>query len=67
MATITKKIGEDWCHICGTRTNQIADIFYPENAENENDEKEYVRMCINCASTIIEVIKEGTKNHCEGS
>lgn len=42
----------DWCHVCGTRTEQLADIWYPRFAETGTGPDEYIRICANCADVI---------------
>ena len=39
----------DWCHICGARTDRTVDVFYEENAEHpKGGLSEYVRVCSAC-------------------
>lgn len=52
----------DWCHLCGNRTNALADVWYPENAEHDfhkrtPPDKNYVRICVICAETIFEATR----------
>ena len=45
----------DWCHLCGVRKADLADIFYPENAEHGGRETEYIRICDACGTLIQKV------------
>ena len=55
----------DWCHLCGFRSNLTASIHYPENAEHalmrgedyKGNEK-YIRICAICAENIKEIAGE---------
>jgi len=47
----------DWCHLCGKKTRDSADICYPVNAKHdliygEKMEKEgqYIRICLDCVT-----------------
>lgn len=50
-------INKDWCHICGVRRDNLTDIFYPENAENQTELEKYIRVCCECANGIAAVAK----------
>jgi hypothetical protein len=51
----------DWCHICGSRGEHNADVFYPDNAEIKKERVEpghekhskYIRICLLCAARIV--------------
>lgn len=53
----------DWCHLCGTRSDETADIWYPDNAEHDppavpgmvHRDRHYIRICAKCAKTIATV------------
>lgn len=49
--------GNDWCHICGKRKSELADIWYPKNAEHEKEETEYIRICYECVVLIRKVLQ----------
>jgi len=51
----------DWCHVCGYRRHDLADIFYPNNAEHDKANSKYIRICTDCAKTILEVCEEGNE------
>lgn len=60
MATIWKHGEGDWCHICGNRQAVTADIFYPDNAENDKPDanadgkpEKYIRICTSCATLVL--------------
>ena len=54
-AMITSHAWLDWCHLCGERTRDLADVHYSTNAENRPDDRSnYVRICADCAETILE-------------
>ncbi|MBI4304839.1 MAG: hypothetical protein HY678_00830 [Chloroflexi bacterium] len=42
----------DWCHICGEREADLADVSYPENAEHGGPDMKYVRICLRCGLRI---------------
>lgn len=46
---------KDWCHICGDRTRDNADVWYPANAEHGGKDTQYIRICVTCGSLIAEV------------
>lgn len=61
MPTILKHISHDWCHICGKRSDETADVWYPANAEHATKKEHsaqigggtrYVRICAVCATSI---------------
>ena len=60
MATIWKHGENDWCHVCGYRRKETADVFYPNNAENDKGEEnaKYIRVCTNCAENILTACRE---------
>ena len=39
---------DDWCHLCGQRTESLLDIWYPKNAEHDTKQTEYIRICKDC-------------------
>ena len=49
---------KDWCHVCGKRQPDLADIWYPFKAEGDrqgekvNGPDQYVRICSECADEI---------------
>ena len=55
MARIMKHGENDWCHICGNREVNLADIDYPENAEHEVRPGKYIRICSDCGVLITRV------------
>ena len=68
MATISKHGSQkDWCHICGARSDNTVDVWYPQNAEHATKKQHkaqigpdilYVRICGECAVLIaIESVK----------
>ena len=42
----------DWCHLCGERSTGMADVWYPKNAEHNDECAEYIRICRKCAFKI---------------
>ena len=57
--SITPHEGKDWCHLCGQRQSNTADVFYGENAEHlylgltaKGHRARYVRICDICAERI---------------
>ena len=52
MVRILRKDSEDWCHLCGDRTRPLVDVWYPENAEHDDDETEYIRICKGCVDAM---------------
>jgi hypothetical protein len=58
MATFSKHISEDWCHLCGSRSANCVDISYSENAEhNPTNRGRYVRICANCLHTAFIIVR----------
>lgn len=58
----TPHCAHDWCHLCGNRTNKLADVWYPENAEHDvhkkmPPDKNYIRICAGCAARIVEATR----------
>jgi hypothetical protein len=51
MATACKH-SSDWCHVCGDRPEQLADVWYPEYAEQGAGRDQYIRICASCADVI---------------
>lgn len=47
----------DWCHVCGLRTEPLVDCWYPKNAEHGGKRSEYIRICEGCAERMVEVCK----------
>jgi len=47
----------DWCHLCGRRSDTLADIWYPENAEHGGANVEYIRICTDCGERIANISK----------
>lgn len=49
----------DWCHLCGNRVGDIAEVHYADNAEHTKGVIERgstgkrVRMCTRCAQEIV--------------
>lgn len=56
----------DWCHLCGERSDTTVDIWYPENAEHDepvnpglpHEGRKYIRVCKDCGERIAEVATE---------
>lgn len=48
---------EDWCHLCGSRKWQLADVWFSENAEHAEPRTRYLRMCTECAKLIYGIAK----------
>jgi hypothetical protein len=45
----------DWCHLCGKRSDHHVDISYSENAENDDPKEfrsKYIRICAKCGERI---------------
>ena len=61
MASIWKHSPNDWCHICGYRRENTADVFYPDNAEHDKLNAKYVRVCTDCAQNILTACRKGTE------
>lgn len=71
----------DWCHVCGSRDEATADVWYPRNAEHATAvEKKaqagadvhYIRICAPCASQALRTAlgmakRKATKNSNKGS
>jgi hypothetical protein len=55
-----KPHSKDWCHLCGKRQKQLADVWYPHNAEypGRNNPDRYVRVCDECAQAILDTAKK---------
>lgn len=51
-------LGRDWCHICGERSHQSADIWYRENLGPKIKSTRYVRICAECAKRIFAACTE---------
>lgn len=49
----------DWCHLCGNTHNELLDVWYPENAQNDNLDTEYIRICGSCVGEFQKVLEEG--------
>ena len=62
VATFEPKQMEDWCHLCGERTKPFVECWYPENAEHDRKQTEFLRVCAAC----VEVMSEVT-GHRQGS
>jgi len=58
MASIWKHSEGDWCHICGHRRKETADVFYPKNAEHDKTNTMYIRICTTCAENILTACRE---------
>jgi len=55
MPKIMKRISKDWCHICGDRTVNLADVVYSHNAEHDpHSEDQCLRMCDQCGLRVVE-------------
>lgn len=60
----------DWCHVCGNRSDETADVWYPQNAEhatkmqhqNTKSSAKYVRICRDCATKILDATKATQTN-----
>jgi hypothetical protein len=60
MAFMQKKHEyNDWCHICGGRSNRNVEIWYPENAEHSRMDRpsrggdtQFLRICASCGEDI---------------
>lgn len=57
MSTINKCVHEDWCHICGIRRDEIANVWYPANAEHDPEPARRIRICAVCAQLIADVAR----------
>lgn len=69
MSTLSTHASTDWCHLCGERSKQTADVWYPldPSAENASPDQHrraygwpphlvsYLRVCATCARRIAEV------------
>jgi hypothetical protein len=62
----------DWCHLCGTRQTQNVSIWYPNNAEHEENDLpgkggKYTRICAECGELIARIgrgeLHEATRNN----
>jgi hypothetical protein len=62
VATFEQKQMNDWCHVCGERTQPHVEVWYPKNAEHEQKQTQYMRICAYC----VEVMSELTR-HRQGS
>ena len=49
----------DWCHICGNRPQKLVDISYPTNAEHDSKTSKYIRICLDCARLMVEIMETG--------
>ncbi len=45
---INRHYRDDWCHVCGRRTEPLIDVRYPENAEHGGPDSRYIRICLTC-------------------
>ncbi len=48
----------DWCHLCGQREYETADIWYDKNSEEAvrkgiAERTEYIRICRRCAMMVM--------------
>lgn len=52
----------DWCHLCGNRGLQLADVRYAYNVEHDKRrvmfEGKYVRICADCADAVAAAARE---------
>ena len=57
----------DWCHICGQRKDESANVWYAQNAEHAaaapsaDPESKYVRICADCADLIGDHARDKSK------
>lgn len=50
---------EDWCHLCGQRTDKLVGFDVPHNAEdNIIKPSRYVRLCKDCINEIKNKVDE---------
>lgn len=49
---IQRQSSRDWCHLCGERSDQNAEVWYANNAEHENTTDRYIRICATCGKRI---------------
>lgn len=77
MSVICTSERHDWCHVCGQRSDQTADIWYPrpdqgggaEHADRDthrltygySGEVSYLRLCSACALTVVEIATAGER------
>jgi hypothetical protein len=49
----------DWCHLCGVRSDHTLDVWYPRNAEHVRPGMEtvYVRICSRCLGKMLGAFK----------
>lgn len=64
MSEMGKHTSKDWCHLCGTRSYNLVDIWYPSNSEHPNptEPDNYIRICKSCIDkmkSIVSVIVNG--------
>ena len=63
MAYLSRGSSEDWCHICGGRSEENVEIWYPANAEHQRVDRpikgpdHYLRICAACGADIRRVGK----------
>ncbi len=68
-SAITHHGNRDWCHLCGIRSDKLADIWFPSNAEHDEAVnpgpvglgRSYIRICSMCAL----VIDHAARGTCE--
>lgn len=62
-ADMRRKSFNDWCHLCGKRSDQCVEIHYPDNAEHDPPvtgprpnhpmgSVHYIRICGSCGARI---------------
>lgn len=57
---VLKFLENDWCHICGLRSDHHVRIWYHTNAEHPDEDKPWkkdVRMCLGCLEVFSEEIR----------
>lgn len=57
MAIVSRnEIENEWCNICGKRSNDNADVWYPVNAEHGMKNTQYIRICFDCITKMANVL-----------
>jgi hypothetical protein len=55
--TITRHARPDWCHLCGQERTDCVDIWGMRAAQLSRKSADYLRICGQCAGTILDTSK----------
>lgn len=57
----------DWCHLCGKRAAPCVDVWYPENAEHDDTDTKYIRICRVCIGALQATSDDGYDESIKGT